>query len=63
MPCDSAIEYFCTSESCDWNFTHGLNPLNPITEKNEESRPSWIVGDLEWKNNGISPVVFAEWDD
>lgn len=38
--CDSAMRYSCGC--CDWSFTHGLNPDNPRSAKNEASRPTWL---------------------
>jgi hypothetical protein len=47
LPCDSAVEYICANQyddigDCDWRYTHGLNPGNPRTAKNEEFRPPWL---------------------
>lgn len=55
MPCDSAIEYYCTEDKCDWSFTHGLNKGNPMTEENEKSRPQWLIDkEMQVDKNGLS---------
>ena len=40
--CNSAEEYSCASETCDWVYTYGLNPLNPRSAANEANRPDWL---------------------
>ena len=42
MPCDSAIEYSCSSDDCGWEYIDGLNPRNPKSEANEAKRPTWL---------------------
>ena len=49
--CASAIEFRC-AEGC-WSYTWGLNPRNPRVEQNEQHRPTWLVGDIEWGELGI----------
>lgn len=35
--------YFaCANDTCDWRYTHGLNPDNPRAVVNEKNRPTWI---------------------
>jgi hypothetical protein len=42
MGCGSAVLYECVS--CDWDYTHGLNPRNPRAQRNEPNRPKWLAG-------------------
>lgn len=42
--CDSAYEFFCLEDDCDWHYTWGLNPKNPRSEANEQHRPDWLKG-------------------
>jgi hypothetical protein len=50
---------------CMWDYTHGLNKHSPRYENEEESRPSWLVGDLEFTNGFPTKHegVRWEWDD
>jgi hypothetical protein len=41
MPCDSASDWYCESDECNWSWTEGLNPRNPRAAANDASRPSW----------------------
>lgn len=52
--CDSAREYICMEDDCNWNYTHGLNPLNPRFADEQESKPNWV--DDEWLNQGWQSV-------
>ena len=49
--CGSAIDLYCAGYC--WNYTWGLNPRNPRVERNEQHRPAWLVGDIEWDQYGI----------
>lgn len=42
LPCDSAVEYYCREEGCDWCYTHGLNTGNPRWLREQEFRPGWL---------------------
>jgi hypothetical protein len=39
---------------CQWDYEHGLNPDNPRAARNEEYRPPWLVGDLEFGQYGFA---------
>jgi hypothetical protein len=43
LPCDSATDWYCTSDECRWGWTQGLNPRNPRAADNESRRPEWAV--------------------
>lgn len=51
---------------CRWSYIHGFNKNNPRAERQELSRPPWLVGDLEFGEYG-SPIphlgVKSVWDD
>lgn len=53
LPCDSATEWFCTSEDCEWSYTQGLNPGNPDAEANERDRPSWVSDETAMHMIGV----------
>lgn len=46
LPCDSAAEYACRSEDCDWIYVHGLNSGNPRWFREQEFRPVWLPEQL-----------------
>lgn len=43
LPCDSATDWYCLSEDCDWDWTCGLNPRNPRAEENATHAPPWAA--------------------
>ena len=43
LPCDTAVDYYCTEDDCRWTYTAGLNPGNPRAAENERHRPPWLV--------------------
>ena len=48
--------------NCMWSYTHGLNKANPRSIKEEEYRPSWVIGDLEFSEYGFPIAVKGfEW--
>ena len=51
LDCNSAILFHCPNYC--WSYTWGLNPANPRVEQNEQHRPAWLVGDIEWDQHGI----------
>lgn len=63
LPCDSAISYFCAEwlddkpTACRWEYTHGLNPLNPRSAANEARRPPWIPASQPFTENWRAPGV------
>jgi hypothetical protein len=58
--CNSATYYYCQEEECDWHYTHGLNTLNPRSEKNELSRPEWLPED--WDAEYVFPGTVPWWE-
>lgn len=43
MGCFTALRFCC--EECRWCYTWGLNPRNPRSARNDESRPAWLGSD------------------
>lgn len=42
LTCDSAVQYACEADGCDWYYVNGLNPKNPRAADNELRRPQWM---------------------
>lgn len=68
ISCDSAVEYICAGQldeeptGCTWRYTHGLNPGNPRSERNEQYRPSWLLpGQRADGGNWVMSGVKAIW--
>lgn len=57
LPCDSAVEYWCNEDECDWGYTQGLNPGNPRSPLNEAHRPPWAL-----QGDQPNRAVRAVWD-
>jgi hypothetical protein len=61
LPCDSAVEYVCPTDDCDWCYTHGLNKRNPRWEREQTFRPQWLPEELPVENprSGYGAVTWT----
>jgi hypothetical protein len=62
MDCDSAVDYYCRENTCDWRYTDGLNSRNPRAEENAKKRPAWLDDEQAVQSRKESTPVITWWD-